>query len=433
MIAHPHIKLSRVIMGLSSALDLVNQFVVNHHRQVTGFAGKIADEMGLPDSEMSDLAIASALHDIGAVSFNERFEMTFNATGLQKHAELGYLLLKDFTPFRQAARMIRCHHIPWDHGNGSEYKGKPVPLGGHIIHLADRAAVLLDNRGHVLTQVDGVRDAILREKGNMFHPDVVDAFMRVSAREFFWLDSMYMEDGILDIKSGGVAWNEELDLGMLLKFSEMFRKIIDFRSTHTAAHSKSVAAVSEELARMTGFSEYECRMIRTAGNLHDLGKLAVPVEVLDKPGPLDKQERDIMKCHVYHTHRVLSTISGMDPVMEAVNAWASFHHECLDGTGYPFHHVGDVIPLGSRILAVADVFSALMQDRPYRPAMPRGDAHDLMSRMSSVRKLDRHLVGLVEREYDRLYNACRKAEASAHREFDDVRAEAAGTRAAGAA
>jgi len=119
MIKHPHIRLSSVIMGLSSALDLVSSKLVHHHRQTTCIAGRIADSMGLSDEEKSHLGIAAALHDIGAIALNLEFELFQDGGQLNRHAEIGYLLLKKFPPFSEAARIIRHHHRLWNDGDGA--------------------------------------------------------------------------------------------------------------------------------------------------------------------------------------------------------------------------------------------------------------------------------------------------------------------------
>jgi len=106
-------------------------------------------------------------------------------------------------------------------------------------------------------------------------------------------------------------------------------------------------------------------MMLIAGYLHDLGKLVISKDILHKQGNIDNEERIVIRSHTYYTYRLLENIKGF----ETINKWASFHHEKLNGQGYPFRLPGDSIPLGSRIMAVADVFTAITEDRPYRAGM----------------------------------------------------------------
>jgi len=105
--------------------------------------------------------------------------------------------------------------------------------------------------------------------------------------------------------------------------------------------------------------------MEVAGNLHDLGKMVIPNSILNKPDKLNKEETAIMRQHTYFTYTVLNSIGGISQIAE----WAAFHHERLDGSGYPFHLGADKLGIGSRIMAVADVFTAISEDRPYRKGM----------------------------------------------------------------
>lgn len=146
---------------------------------------------------------------------------------------------------------------------------------------------------------------------------------------------------------------------------KIFSKIIDNTSPYTAVHSQNVAHVSKCLALYTGFSELESEKMYLAGLLHDIGRLAVPNEILTKPGVLSGNEYKIDKQHPYYSYYILQQVEGF----EEIAVWAGSHHETLDGNGYPFGLVAPEINLGSRIIAVADIYCALLEDRPYRSGM----------------------------------------------------------------
>ena len=124
-------------------------------------------------------------------------------------------------------------------------------------------------------------------------------------------------------------------------------QIIDFRSAFTASHSIGVAESAQLLSKKLGFNKLEARMMYLAGLLHDIGKLSVPISILEKKGPLNNTEFNVIKKHTYYSYRIMSNIKGI----ESINQWASFHHEKLDGTGYPFAIKGSNLDLGSRIMA----------------------------------------------------------------------------------
>jgi putative nucleotidyltransferase with HDIG domain len=151
----------------------------------------------------------------------------------------------------------------------------------------------------------------------------------------------------------------------LRQLGEIFSQIVDAKSPYTAQHSLGVARLSRYIARNMGISADNCDKIEIAGLLHDLGKLRIPDEILDKPGKLDEQERRIINSHSFETFQILRNIKGF----EEIAMWAAHHHEEPDGSGYPFHVRNLDLPIEARILRVADIFQAMVQERPYRKGL----------------------------------------------------------------
>lgn len=251
--------------------------------------------------------------------------------------------------------------------------------------------------------MDGICDLVVEQSGHMFHPEIVEAFLILKEREYFWWD--LTSDNLIYILNNAVD-GDMLDLGIdeLIELSKLFARLIDFRSPFTSSHSMGVAASAEFLAEKLGFSKIECKMMKVAGYLHDLGKLAIPSSILEKQSGLSDSEFQIMKSHVYHTYRTLEAIEELD----IINIWGSLHHERLNGKGYPFHLKRDQIPLGSRIMAVADVFVAITEDRPYREGMNKEAVEKTMDNMVEENHLDSLVVSILK---DNIYeiNAVRKA------------------------
>ncbi len=184
----------------------------------------------------------------------------------------------------------------------------------------------------------------------------------------------------------------------------MFATIVDAKSSFTASHSHRVAAVARVLAAAAGLDEDRARLVGVAALLHDIGKLRVPDAVLDKQGGLDVGERCTMVRHAFDTWQILSRIEGF----EEISKWAAFHHECVDGCGHPFGIRGSELALESRIVAVADVFQALRQDRPYRGRMALEQTMSVIDGMVLTGKLDPGIVEILKDELD----ACDEAAVS---------------------
>jgi putative nucleotidyltransferase with HDIG domain len=150
-----------------------------------------------------------------------------------------------------------------------------------------------------------------------------------------------------------------LNLGALTAMA----RAIDANSSWTAGHSERVVALSMKIGRAMGLPEEDMEILRRGGLLHDLGKISIPVSILDKPGKLTDQEFAVVKSHPERGASILEPIPAFRTILPIVRQ----HHEWVNGKGYPHGLAGDEICQGARILAIADVYEALTADRPYRP------------------------------------------------------------------
>lgn len=398
MIKEPKITLFDLAVCLSDAADLVCPAVANHHKQVAYIASCIGAEMGLSEDVQKDLVLAGAMHDLGALSLNERIEsLNFESIQPHVHAEVGYSLLLLFKPLKHIAEIVRWHHHYWSTFKDCPDCDESTILASQIIHIADRIAVLIGAEEKILQKANSIKEKILGQRNTIFSPDVCDALEALAEKEYFWLD--VVSPTVYRILRRKTRMNTlTLNISQLHDLAMFFARIIDFRSRFTATHSAGVAATAEALAGLVGFSKREREYIKIAGLLHDLGKLAVPREILEKNGKLDPSEFDIIRTHTYHTYRILDTLEDFD----TINTWAAFHHERLNGKGYPFHHNNDVLSLGSRIMCVADVFAAITEDRPYRAGMSAQEVSSVLRTMVRSGSLDGGIVDLLEKNYDEI-------------------------------
>jgi HD-GYP domain-containing protein (c-di-GMP phosphodiesterase class II) len=161
-------------------------------------------------------------------------------------------------------------------------------------------------------------------------------------------------------------------------------------------HLTSVAVRAEATARLLGLSSEEIERVRLAGRLHDVGKMAIPESILNKPGPLDDGEWEVMKRNPLIGERIMAAAAALRPVATLIRST----HERVDGTGYPDGLRGDDIPLGARIVAACDAFDAMVSDRPYRAAMTR-DAAVAELRRCSGSQFDAEVVEALAAELER--------------------------------
>ncbi|MDR1487513.1 MAG: HD domain-containing protein [Deltaproteobacteria bacterium] len=387
-----------LIQTMTMALDLAVDGVSLHQKRTAIICCHLAEKLKMSSTDEQSLLSAALMHDIGAASsYEERKRLADSRNtewgekeSIYSHAENGYDLLKSSRSFDHLAEIVRCHHDAWDGGNPSGLCKSSIPLAARIIHLADRIEINTKKSGPMLYNCEPVRKIIKDYSGTQFDPSLVDVFFDCSKKESFWLD--------LTLPDKSSTLNARLNMGSahfttedLLNVAELFATIIDRMSRFTATHSRSVSGVAVFLAGYCGFSKNELYMMRIAGLLHDLGKLSIPNAVLEKPGSLTAQEQLIVRQHTYYTYRILEQIEHLNQVAE----WAAWHHETLDGAGYPFRLDEDSLTLGARIMAVADIFVALTENRPYRKKLPKETIMRIMKTMVENNKISGRLVELL--------------------------------------
>lgn len=411
----PEAPIIDLVLCLSEAVDLVSPLVADHHRRTAQVAFGLATQMRLPEKDIQDVVIAAALHDVGGLTLQDRLDaLDFEFQDPYGHAVRGYLLLRSFPLLKRAADFIRFHHVPWNNGQGAELDGMSVLKYSHLLHLADRIAVLINPEEEILDQVSGIRERISAQAGTRFVPEMVEAFDALSRREAFWLDAVYYLS--LNSLRTRLRWpSMAVTDADFYGLSNIFRRIIDFRSPFTSSHSAGVAACAAKLGRLCGFTEVESQLLNLAGLLHDLGKLAIPAEILEKKGRLTPEELNVMHRHTYYTFKIMETLQ----ILDLVRVWAAYHHERLDGQGYPFQLKEVDLPLGSRIVSVADIFTALTEQRPYRDPSSPGEALRILEKASAEHKLDQQVVEKLAAHLDEMAELIRKAQETARQEYQE--------------
>ncbi|MBF0134584.1 MAG: HD domain-containing protein [Magnetococcales bacterium] len=409
----PRLDFFDLVQSISTAVDLVDRRLYHHHVRVAYIATSLCRVGYLNRKQENDVLVASLLHDIGAIHKDERLEfLKFNVGNVHKHAEIGYQLLKDFDLFEDPAAIIRFHHVPWEEGHGDCFFNQRVPLASHLLHLADRVDVLIDHHAGIYHQRPKIIQKIKEHTPSLFHPGVSGWFSRLAQRDEFWLDLASPNLPAI-LKTQVKQYEIELSHDVLASFSHLLSQLVDFQSRFTATHSSGVSATAEYLARLIGFSEKECQKIMVAGFLHDIGKLAIPTEILEKNGMLTEEEYDTIKSHSYHTAQILAPMKGIDEIVQ----WCSYHHERANGNGYPFRIVGANLSLAAGVLAAADIFTAVTEDRPYRKGIGKDGVLKIFHSLVEKGHLDNRVVRVLLEDYDAINAYRTKAQFFATQEY----------------
>lgn len=379
-----NLDLVRTLAAVATACDMMHRRVQHHGERTAYLALNIGMRYGLGQEQLQQLLLSALVHDVGVASTKEKLELAdFQppGTAISGHTQRGHDLLLQTRFLKELARPVLHHHDEYAPG---------MDILPAILCLADRVEFLLDREQYALWQVSSIVETVNAHKGRLFHPDLVECFTDLANTPSLWLD---LESGnYIKLLQRYPAMSRPIGLDELEDIAELFAKIVDSKSPYTAMHSSGLADKVGRMAEIMGMGTEKTRQLRTAALLHDIGKLAVSEEILLYPGKLSKEDMDIMKQHSYHTYHLLGMIGEG---VESIQTWAAYHHERLDGSGYPFSLTAEHLDIEARLVAVLDVFQALTEERPYRQALSADTAAGILEAEARAGRLDPDIVALV--------------------------------------
>ncbi len=422
--AFESVRVSEVLAALSFALDLTEGQTPGHSLRTCLIGMRISERLGLSVGDRSDLYYALLLKDAGCSSHAAQ---VFALLGGDR-TERGGSSRVDWVNYLKAARFGLAHLAPgssWlerarriaafarlgprvanelvetrasrgaeivcrlgfgpgvadavraldEHWDGS---GQPKGLSGDRIPMLARI-MCLAQAIEVYTTLDGAGAALrvaIQRGGKWFDPALVAVAVEYEheLNRLRGLDGSALKSEAQDVEPGDTALLA--GPGALDRIALGFAEVVDAKSPFTAEHSYRMSDLALRIAQRLGYDHAGMASLRRAALLHDIGKLSVPNSILDKPGPLTAEEWEVVRLHPYYTQRILLHIRGFKQIAHI----AAAHHERLDGRGYYRGLKAAQIPLGSQILATADMFDALTAERPYRPALPEETALRIMER-----------------------------------------------------
>ncbi|MBI1422094.1 MAG: HD domain-containing protein [Gammaproteobacteria bacterium] len=265
---------------------------------------------------------------------------------------------------------IRYLDEHWN-GQGRPYhiRGDRIPIHSRIALLAQVIDVFFQAAGQ-----DAAEAEVHKRRGSWFDPELVDVFMVLRHDQPFWQqladDNIQLTIQNMAPESEPVMLSEE----RLDDITAAFGMIVDSKSPYTFNHSSRVAQYTLAIAEELGVPVSRQHFLRRGAFLHDIGKLGVSNDILDKPGKLDEAEWQAVRDHAKYTEVILSHLSPFAELAKVAGA----HHERLDGGGYPYGLTANEICLETRIITVADIFDAITAARPYRGAIPVDRSIEIM-------------------------------------------------------
>lgn len=403
------IERNELLSVLSEALDSVETEVfgvTSHHaKRVAWMCIQMGKHRKLSETELSDLAVGALLHDNALNEYRNDYEDGVLRTGVsgKDHCIAGEENLKRIPGCETLCGFVLYHH---ECANGSGPFGKhetETPLGAQMIHIADEVDLRFSLGSCGSRFADDIRNYIKENEGILFGTEVSECFLETLKESWFTeLADKHVDKLVLDIP---VVWIElkEADLKLeqvkkkagIYTLAELFAQIIDYKSPFTRNHSVGIAEKAVVMADYYKWNEEIAAKLYLAGALHDIGKLMVDKAVLEKPGRLDEKEYLHIQTHAYESFRLLSKIKGFEEVRD----WASYHHEKLNGKGYPFGKAAEELNRQERLLACLDIYQALTEDRPYKSGMTHARAYSILAEMAEKGELDPAITADIDKVF----------------------------------
>ncbi|MGY3572466.1 HD domain-containing phosphohydrolase [Vibrio paucivorans] len=382
-----------VLLGISKALDAVGVDELHHGHRVGYIAYCCAKKMGWSE-EQAQLGFALGLvHDCGVSQAGELSMLLteMHSECFHAHCERGFQLLSECEPLAALSLPTLYHHTPWATLELNSTISDSDKLLAALIFISDRVDYLYsvsqpDQYGNLCRAgKQSIIDQLTSNAGELFETNMVQHMCELVDNDDFWfsMNCEYIEALSRQLEPVPF-YGTNLGLDETIELAEFIAKIVDAKSTFTFQHSSKVAILTRYIGKQLGYSNRTQKKLYLAGLVHDFGKLKTPDHVLHKPGDLTEQEYNCIKRHATDTRFALQSMLKSQDVIE----WASNHHERLDGSGYPKGKTAKELDQPSRIVAVADVFQALTQSRPYREGIPLDIALNILAQQVIDNELD---------------------------------------------
>jgi HD-GYP domain-containing protein (c-di-GMP phosphodiesterase class II)/DNA-binding CsgD family transcriptional regulator len=269
-------------------------------------------------------------------------------------------------------------------------KGSPGRMRGEQIMRAARS-VTLARDAELFFRLGGVEEAahvIRRRSGTLYDPRLAELFCKRAPALFAVLDTPSVWDAVLAAEPGS---RPTLTPAARETAIRAIADFVDLKSPYTIGHSSGVALLAAGAGEHLGLSELEVTIVRQAGYVHDIGRVGISSAIWDKPGPLTESERERVRLHPYYTERTLARPQAL----ERLASIAALHHERLDGSGYYRGSPAALLSLSARVLAAADVYHAMIERRPHRPAYTPDAAAERLRAEARAHRLDADAVSAV--------------------------------------
>ncbi|WP_461248209.1 HD-GYP domain-containing protein, partial [Treponema sp. R6D11] len=374
-----------------TALDIVEGDLLgtstNHGKRIAVLCAKMGKALGKNTEEITALAVCALLHDSALTEYilSEKMDGD-HELAMKKHLEIGQRNADALCFKTNVKDFVLYHH---EHADGTGPFGireGEGPLEAELITIADS----IDAAHHLQRlkpeELPNIRNIIVNETGKFYSKKAAQAFLEVLDLPTL----MSLKDDVIKktAEDSLSPWTVDIQTETIYGLAAFVARIIDYKSVFTQKHSTQIANKAWFMGKYYKYDSEKLSELYLAAALHDLGKLAIPSEILEKPGKLTNEEFEIIKTHVRITWELLNDIEGFEDICK----WASSHHEKEDGDGYPFGKKADELDFNSKLLVCLDLYQAISEERPYHAGRNHADTMKILYEMADNGKIDKDIV-----------------------------------------
>lgn len=383
--------LNEFLRSVANSLDIIEIEIfgmpINHSKRIAYISVLLAQKLELTNEEMFDIASLAILHDNGAgmkvLHDVLRGDLNTKLNILEsrkEHCIIGEQNLVNFPFITHPKNVILYHHEKFDGSGFFGISGKDIPVFAQIISLADTLDLTFNLNK---TERNKIISFVREKQGVFFAKEICLAFFEVANNGSFW-EGMLSRNIDKSLDQVIPVFTYEYNMDQIRKMTQTFSRIIDAKSKYTQAHSSGLAQRILKMAQFYKIDRTTTTKLLIAADLHDIGKLGVSNDILEKPESLTSAEYSAIMKHPQIAKTCLEGIKGFEEITE----WIYNHHERLDGSGYPRGIKAENLDFNSRLISCLDIYQALREERPYRKSMNHREAMKILGEMAQTGKID---------------------------------------------
>ena len=383
------IAMDKLCMVFSRAFDIIENEQLgaseNHSMRVAAMCVAMGKRLGYDDDTISAITFCGMFHDSALTEYHLSQKRGANQElNMLLHCKKGQQNVS-WLPFKaNIEELVLYHHERGDGQGPFRKKENEIPLEAALIAAADAVDAAYHLQRIPLGELPALRLKIASRADTYSTRAAIEVLLGVLDEEL--LEKMRDENVARTLDRELPSWEVDVSDPKIIRVGEFIACVIDYKSVFTHMHTSQIANRAWIMAEYYGYGVEEKHALFLAASLHDLGKIRIPVEILEKPGKLDDEEFGIIKGHVKNT---LDWLDEMPmPDFEHIKNWAADHHEKLDGSGYSRGKKGDTIDFNARLMACIDIYQAVSEPRPYHGARSHDETMQILYDISSKGQID---------------------------------------------